>query len=248
MRFLGRVILVMGGGSGIGRAAARAFADEGGLVAIADISELAGAATVAELNSRGCKAHFIQADACNESSVEAAISATCSVYGPPRHAFNNVGHMQPAGLETMTREIWDMTLAGSLTSTFLAMKHELPVMRENGGGTIVNMASIAGKMIDGSSPAYAVAKAGVIHLTRHASCVAASDNIRVNSVSPGMTETPALERMFSKERRAQYVTARQAIERTVKPQEIAATILFLSSDDAAMITGTDIEVNGGRRC
>lgn len=102
-------------------------------------------------------------------------------------------------------------------------------------------------MYDGSSPAYAVAKAGVVQLTHLASCIAAADSIRVNSISPGMVATPAIGRMFSPERKAQYLAGRQAIERPVTPEEVAATVLFLSSDDAGMITGIDIEVNGGRR-
>lgn len=246
-RFLGRSVLVTGGGSGIGRATALAFAREGALVTLSDIDGDSGNAVVADIVAAGMTARFVHADAADESSVAAMIAEISATFGPLRHAFNNVGYMQPAALETMSRETWDQTLAGSVTSTFLALKHELPVMRANGGGTIVNTASIAGKMFDGSSPAYAVAKAGVVHLTHHASCIAAADNIRVNSVSPGMVATPAIDRMFTPERKAAYLAGRQAIERPVTPEEIAATVLFLSSDEAGMITGIDVEVNGGRR-
>jgi NAD(P)-dependent dehydrogenase (short-subunit alcohol dehydrogenase family) len=155
--------------------------------------------------------------------MEVMIATICTTYPPLHHAFNNVGFMQSAQLGTMTREVWDWTLEGSLTSTFLAMKHELPIMRRNGGGTIVNRASIAGKLIDGNSPAYAAAKAGVVQLTRHASCIAAQRNIGINSVSPGMLETSAIAPMFPPARKATYLAARQANERTVKPEEIAAT-------------------------
>lgn len=246
-RFIEHSVLVTGGGSGIGRATALAFAKEGALVTVADIEEQGGRQTVAEILAGGGRARFVRVDACDEEAVAGMIAGIMTSFGPLRHAFNNVGHMQPAALETMSREIWDLTLAGSVTSTFLALKHELPVMRRHGGGTIVNTASIAGKLFDGSSPAYAVAKAGVVHLTHHASCIAAADNIRVNSISPGMVATPAIERMFTPERKAQYLAGRQAIQRPVTPEEVAATVLFLSSEEAGMITGIDVEVNGGRR-
>jgi NAD(P)-dependent dehydrogenase (short-subunit alcohol dehydrogenase family) len=248
MRFADRSILVTGGASGIGRATARAFAREGGSVAIADVDETGGLNVAAEIASSGGKAHFIHADATDETAVIAMIAEAGRVHGPVRHAFNNVGHSRPGDLETSKREDWDWTIAISVTSTFLAMKHELPVMLAHGGGTIVNTASMAGKLYTPTSPpAYAVAKAGVIHLSYCTSAAYAGRGIRVNSVSPGLVATPVIAAMFTPEEQSRIASELQAIERAVDPGEVAATVLFLSSDEAAMITGRDIEVSGGRR-
>ena len=126
------------------------------------------------------------------------------------------------------------------------MKHEIPVMQANGGGTIVNTASMAGRLFSSVAAApYCAAKAGVIHLSHYASCAYAKDNIRVNSVLPGLTATPLISELFTLEQQAEVAGELQMIERAVEPWEIAATVLFLSSDDTAMITGRGIEVSGG---
>jgi len=247
-RFADRSILITGGASGIGRATAIAFGLEGGKVAIVDIDEAAGLKVAAEIAASGGQAHFIQADATDEAAVIAMIAEAGRVHGPVRHAFNNVGLSRPGDLQTSTREDWDWTIAVSVTSTFLAMKHELPVMLANGGGTIINTASMAGKLFTPTSPpAYAVAKAGVIHLTYCASAAYAGRGIRVNSISPGLVATPVIAAMFTLEQQSQIASELQSIERAVDPAEVAATVLFLSSDEAAMITGRDLEVSGGRR-
>jgi NAD(P)-dependent dehydrogenase (short-subunit alcohol dehydrogenase family) len=246
-RFQGRPILVTGGASGIGRATALAFAREGGRVAVADLAEEAGRAVVADIVSVGGEARLFLVDATDETAVAGMIAQMTREIGPIRHAFNNVGTTLPGTIETMTREIWDRTLAISITATFLAMKHEIPIMRANQGGTIVNTASIAGKLYVGNSPAYAVAKAGVVHLSHCAACAYGQDNIRVNSVSPGLVATPLIDRLFSATQQAEVVRRLHGIERAVTPEEVAATVLYLSSDDAGMISGIDVEVNGGRR-
>lgn len=247
-RFADRSILVTGGASGIGRATALAFAREGGMVTIGDLNSEAAKGVVDEVAALGGTAHFVQADATDERSVIALIAEAGRVHGPVRHAFNNVGHTRGGDLETTTREDWDWTIAASVTSTFLAMKHELPVMLANGGGTIVNTASMAGKLFTGTSPpAYAVAKAGVVHLSYCASAAYAARGIRVNSISPGLVATPIIAAMFTSEQQSKIAGELQAIDRAADVAEIAAAVLFLSSDEAAMITGRDIEVNGGRR-
>lgn len=248
MRFSGRSIVVTGGGSGIGHATALAFAREGGCVTIADLDATHGAAVAAEIVDAGGTAQFVLTDATDEAQVAALLARASDSYGPVRHAFNNVGLSRPGSIETTTREDWDWTLQVSLTSTFLAMKHEVPMMLANGGGTIVNTASMSGKIFTPAAPpAYAAAKAGVVHLTYYTSCAYAGQGVRVNSVSPGLTATPLIAEMLSVEQQNEIAREAQAIARAVDPAEIAATVLFLSSDDAAMITGRDIEVSGGRR-
>lgn len=245
-RFSGRSVIVTGAASGIGAATARAFAAEGGLVTLADLDEASGEAECATIRAQGGTALFVRTDATDEASVKALIEEAGRAHGPVRHAFNNVGMSRPGTLEDLSLDNWNWTVTISLTSTFLAMKHEVPVMKANGGGTIVNTASMSGRIYTPAAPpSYAAAKAGVIHLSHYASCAYARDNIRVNSVLPGLTATPVIARMFSSEEQAAIAGEHQMIHRAVKPEEIAVTVLFLSSDEAAMITGRGIEVAGG---
>jgi NAD(P)-dependent dehydrogenase (short-subunit alcohol dehydrogenase family) len=245
-RFEGRSVIVTGAGSGIGEAAAMAFAAEGGLVTLAELDPAKGRAVCDAIVADGGKARFIPTDATDEASVKAMIEEACATYGPVRHAFNNVGAAKLGSLEELSLEDWNWTVTVSLTSTFLAMKHEIPVMRAHGGGTIVNTSSMSGRIFTPSAPpSYSAAKAGVIHLSQYASCAYAKDNIRVNSVLPGLTATPQIASMFTLEEQAEVASHHQMIHRCVLPSEIAAAVLFLSSDEAAMITGRGIEVAGG---
>ncbi|AMK26526.1 SDR family oxidoreductase (plasmid) [Sphingobium sp. SJ10-10] len=247
-RFTDRSILVTGGASGIGRAAALAFAGEGGLISLADIDEEQGQSVVEEIESLGSKARFFRFDAADENSIMAMIAGATTAFGPIRHAFNNVGMPRNGSVENMSLEDWNWTLSMSLTSTFLCMKHEIPGMRSAGGGTIVNTASTSGKFFTpAASPAYSAAKAGVVHLSHYASCAYANEGIRVNSISPGLTATKMVNEMLSQDEQVAIARELHIITRAVMPEEIAATVLFLSSDGAAMITGTDTEVCGGRR-
>lgn len=247
-RFEGRSIVVTGGGSGIGRAAAEAFAREGGRVTIGDLDADRAAEAVAAILAEGGTAEFVRTDATDEADVCALLAAATAAHGPVRHAFNNVGLSRLGTIEEMSREDWDWTLAVSLTSTFLAMKHELPAMLAQGQGTIVNTASMSGKIYTpAASAAYCAAKAGVVQLSHYAACAYGARGVRVNSVSPGLTATPLITGMFTIEEQNAIAGEAQTIARAVMPEEVAATVLFLSSDEAAMITGRDIEVSGGRR-
>lgn len=245
-RFEGRSVIVTGGGSGIGEATARAFADEGARVAIAELDAVRGEAVRDAILAAGGIAQFIATDATDEASVKVMVDAACAAHGPVRHAFNNVGMSRPGSLEQLSLDDWNWTLTISLTSTFLAMKHEIPVMKANGGGTIVNTASMSGRVFTPTAPpSYSAAKAGVIHLSQYASCAYAADNIRVNSVLPGLTATPVVAATLTAEQQAAIASEHQMIHRAVDPREIAAAVMFLSSDEAAMITGRGIEVAGG---
>ena len=239
-------MVITGGGSGIGEATAHRFAAEGALVTIAELDPVKGRAVSEAIAAKGGTALFVETDATDEAAVKAMIEKACSAHGPVRHAFNNIGMSRHGSIEEVSLEDWNWTVTISLTSVFLGMKYEVPVMRANGGGTIVNTASMAGRIYTPASPpAYSAAKAAVIHLSHYASCAYAKDNIRVNAVLPGLTATPVIARMFTLEEQAAIAAGDQVIHRAVRPEEIAAAVLFLSSDEAGMITGRGIEVGGG---
>lgn len=247
LRFEGRSVFITGAGSGIGAATAVAFAREGASVTIAELDAGKGETVRDAIVAMGGRAQFVATDATDEASIKDAIVAAGEAFGPINHAFNNIGMSRLGSLEDMSLEDWNWTVTMSLTSTFLAMKHEIPMMRANGGGTIVNTASMAARLFTPSSPpSYAAAKAGVIQLSLYASCTHAKDNIRVNTVLPGLTATPVISAMFTLEQQAEIASENQVIHRAVEPAEIADTVLFLSSDEARMINGRGIEVSGGR--
>lgn len=243
----GKVALVTGGASGIGRASALAFAQAGAAVAIADLDPANGDAVVREIEAAGGRAIFIATDATEEAQVARMVERTVAELGGLDIAFNNVGRGEVgATIVSTTAEKWDWILATSLKATWLSMKYQIPVMQAAGGGCIVNMASTAGisPQISGS-PAYSAAKAGVVQLTRFAAKAHAPDNIRVNSVAPGLTSTPTVEAWFTEEMKHAVTSRDQFTDRLTTPEEVAATVLFLASPGASMITGVNIPVCGG---
>lgn len=246
-RFTDRSVFITGAGSGIGLATALAFAAEGARVTIAELDEFAGNTAVARIRDRGGQALFVKTDATNEHSVKAAIDAACNAHGSIMHVFNNVGAPRGSTIDDTSLEEWEWALRMCLTSTFLAMKHEIPVMREAGGGTIVNCASnTVAVFTSAAPPAYCAAKAAVINLSHYGSCALGKDKIRVNSVSPGLTATPLVIGHLTPQQHHDITSSTQVIPRLTQPEEIAAAVLYLSSDEAAMITGIDLEVGGGR--
>lgn len=260
-RFENKVALVTSASAGIGAATAEAFARAGARVMLSDINEVDGEALAERLRRSGADAHFLRADATVEADVERLIGQTVERFGGLHLAANVVGGAPPEALRTdfhlQTVESWDATLALSLRSTFLSMKHEIAHMIDNGGGSITNVASIAGlRYLPLVGPAYGAAKAGVIQLTKFASLAYADQGIRVNSIAPGVTLTgsvqstastafPDMDPAAALERFAAQTLDGHAIKRFVKPEEQAAAIVWLSSADSAMVTGQTIFVDGG---
>ncbi len=243
----GRVAVITAGGAGIGAATARRFAREGARVVVADLSGRRAAAVAGEIVAGGERAEWLKMDAADPDGVQAAVRRALDAFGRLDVMVNNAGHAEVAPLDEITLEGWNRVLAVTLTGAFLGMKYCLPVMRRQGGGAIVNTASISGTAGDYGLSSYNAAKAGVINLTRSAAIENARHGIRVNCVCPGTIDTRAPELLGGP--RADEVRREQAaanpIARMGQAEEVASAILFLASDEASFITGAAIVVDGG---
>jgi NAD(P)-dependent dehydrogenase (short-subunit alcohol dehydrogenase family) len=252
-RYEGKVALVTGGASGIGRATVEGLAHEGAKVAFTDISGETGHEFERELRSvRGSDVMFVQSDATREADVAVLIEKIVARWGRLDVAINNVGNMGKADVlgvrvHDSTLEAFDSTLDVSLKTNFLGMKYEIAQMLKQGGGVIANTTSLAGVRITPySTPGYVAAKAGVVHLTRYAAVLYARDNIRVNVIAPGLTETPAVLGAFpTAEARDAIASEFHPMGRMMKPAELADAFLWVCSDQASGITGLTIPVDGG---
>lgn len=246
--FSGKVAFVSAGASGIGEATVQAFLDAGAAVLFLDMNDEAGTAAEQRLTAAGHRVKFSCVDATDEGAVRDAVSLATETFGGLDFAANIVGGMgggDVAGLSLVdsTREQWDGTMTANVTSTWLALKYQVPYMLEHGGGSIVNIASLAayvGK--SDASVAYGVAKAAVMQLTRIAATYYGAHGVRINAVAPGLTATAGVRRSLTPE---QQKPKAHVIRRMVEPSEIAAAILWLCSDSAAMVTGQTIPVDGG---
>jgi NAD(P)-dependent dehydrogenase (short-subunit alcohol dehydrogenase family) len=243
----GKIALVTGGSSGIGRATAVAFAREGAQVVVADIVADGGNRTVDLIREAGGEARFIQTDVSQDEQVSKLIGATVDVFGRLDCAFNNAGIEQPiAHIPDITGPQWHRVLAVDLTGVWLCMKYEIPQMLKQGGGSIVNTSSIMGLVATPGMAAYNAAKGGVAQLTRSGALEYAKANIRVNAVAPGFILTPMVERnLAANSRQRKAADAVQPMGRMGQPEEIAEAVIWLSSDAASFVTGVVMPVDGG---
>ncbi len=243
----GKVALVTGAGSGIGRAAALAFVREGAKVVVADVVADSGKETLRLIEEAGGDGFFIEGDVSIAGDVRTIVEAAVEHYGRLDCAFNNAGiEGFQAPTAECTEENWDRVLTINLKGAWLCMKYEIPIMVEQGGGVIVNTASVAGLVGFPNIPAYNASKGGVIQLTKTAALEYATQGIRVNAVCPGVIQTPMIDRFLggSAEAEAQFV-AMEPVGRLGLPQEIAEAVVWLCSDAASFVTGHAMVVDGG---
>ena len=243
----GKVAVVTGAASGIGRATAILFASEGAKVVLADWDERQGSRVADELREAGHDAVFVRVDVSRPEDVEGMISTAVERYGRLDVLFNNAGiEGEQAPTADCTLENWERVINVNLKGVFLGMKYGIPAMLKGGGGAIINNASVAGIVGFAGIPAYCASKGGVIQLTKAAALEYAKQGIRVNVICPGVIWTPMVERFT-----AQSDETRKALEslepvgRFGTPEEVARLALFLASDDSAFCTGAPFIVDGG---
>jgi 2-hydroxycyclohexanecarboxyl-CoA dehydrogenase len=245
MRLEGKVALVTGGASGIGAATARRLAAEGARVAIADLDEEGSRGVAAEIDGVA-----VAMDVSDVASVQAGVGAAVEALGPVDVLVNNAGTDRFAFFVNTDPELWDFVLGVNLRGTIAVTHAVLPSMQERGGGAIVNVASEAGRVGSAGSAVYSAAKAGVIGFTRTIARESARFKVRVNAVAPGPIDTPLLNaaaEIYGElgERLRQGMIDSTALRRIGRPEEVAATIAYLASDDASYVTGQTVNVSGG---
>jgi len=244
-RFERKSVIVTGGGSGIGRAAALAFASEGARLIVADVNQ-SGADTAQQIRDQGGDAAFVRTDVARSADCAAMVDAAVKLYGRLDIAFNNAGiNLAVAPIAEVNEQDWARILGVNLTGVFLCMRHEIPAMKRSGGGAIVNTASVGGVIGTAGVTAYCATKHGVVGLTKSAALDHIADGIRINAVCPGGTRTEMLAEWFKDAAVEQRALAHTPIGRMASPEEIARAVLFLASDDASFMVGHAMIADGG---
>jgi NAD(P)-dependent dehydrogenase (short-subunit alcohol dehydrogenase family) len=249
MRLANKVCVITGAGSGIGRATALLFAREGASVVVADIKVPAAEETVQQIRQAGGTATAVEVDVSNAASVQHMFQKTLEVYGRLDVLVNNAGYGIPATVEETDEADWDRLMAVNLKGVFLGCKYAIPLMRQQGGGVIVNTASVVATVGIENRAAYCASKGGVAALTRAMALDHVRDGIRVNCVAPGTIESPYHTVIYEAssnpaEVRAQMAN-RQAMGRLGTPEEVAYAMLYLASDESSFATGSMLVVDGG---
>ena len=251
MRLSGKVAIVTGGGSGIGRAVCELFAQEGASVVVADTDPEGGQETTARIKSAGGEAIFVSTDVSKEAQVEELVRTALGAYGAVNVLVNNAAAFVFGTVEDITESDWRLAIDVNLMGAALLIKHVLPSMKAAGGGSIVNMGSIGGFTAQPASVPYSASKAALIQLSRSTAMELSPHQIRVNCVSPGSTLTPAFERIpqlasGNREEVLRDMASSNLMKRLADPKEIAYGVLFLASDEASFVTGESLVMDGGQ--
>lgn len=249
MRLKDKSAIVTGGGSGIGRATALAMAKEGANVAIFDINEEAAKAVASEAAAFGVKAIGLSVNVAEDGAVRNGVAAAAAEFGTVNVLFNNAGIIRRANVLETTLEEWDMVMGVNVRGPFLLSKYVVPLMIEAGGGSIVNTGSGWGLKGGGDAISYCTSKAAVVNMTRALAIDHGKDNIRVNSVNPGDTNTPMLREEARQLSQAEAAFLEESNDRPLKrmgtPEEIAEAVIWLASDASSYVTGSALVVDGG---
>jgi len=244
--FDGKVALVTGAGSGIGRASARLYARDGARVVVSDVDEEGGAETVQLIQEAGGEAFFVRADVAKAADCEALVKKTVETYGRLDAACNNAGIGGEANAcADYSVEGWQKVIDINLNGVFYCTKYEIAAMLQNGGGSIVNMASILGQVAFPAAPAYVAAKHGVVGLTQSAALDYSAHGIRVNAVGPGFIKTPLLAALEADPDTMNMLVSLHPIGRLGEAEEVAELVVWLSSDRSSFVTGAYYPVDGG---
>ncbi|CAD5110093.1 SDR family oxidoreductase [Zestomonas carbonaria] len=247
MTFSGQVALVTGAAAGIGRATALAFAAEGLKVAVADLDAQGGEGTAELIRAAGGEAVFIRCDVTKDAEVKALLDRVINTYGRLDYAFNNAGiEIEKGSLAEGSEAEFDAIMGVNVKGVWLCMKHQIPLMLNQGGGAIVNTASVAGLGAAPRMSIYAASKHAVLGLTKSAAIEYAKKGIRVNAICPAVIDTDMFRRACETDpKKADYVAALHPIGRIGKVEEISAAVLYLCSDGASFTTGQGLVVDGG---
>ena len=245
MRVAGKVALISGGAGGIGSATAKLLAKEGAAVVIGDLLEDEGRAAEAMIAESGGQALFVRLDVTSEESWRNAVQAAVSSFGKLDFLVNNAGVSHRAGVEETTSEAWDKVMDVNVKGVFLGTQAAIPEMRKAGGGSIINISSIYGLVGSGGSAAYHASKGAVRIFNKSTAIQYASENIRANSVHPGFIDTPMTRAHHDNPNIHEERVAKTPIGRMGQPEDIAAGILYLASDESSFVTGAELVIDGG---